>query len=286
MHRFTKVLGLIVLVFFYAPLAFAQVEFWSISGQSVDVNGAVDGAQVADHLGGNNYNGYVGQLVIMPTDPSLMGSLAPSAPGMIVADSDGAYQNVRGLAGFCIDSETSFLTSANRSSPRIYVGLDYATANSRYISQGVSQYRPGGLLRAAYLMDKFYDQVHAGGDIDAAALQAAIWEVLYDATPNVTTGQGNYYVRNNTGNGTLDSRANQIIAMTGGWFSSAASDNWGGAAYNPTNRVVFWLDPGNPNINQSIITLNPWNGPVPVPEVGSTVAFAFALQFALFRRRR
>ncbi|QTN31300.1 hypothetical protein HZ994_02805 [Akkermansiaceae bacterium] len=286
MLQIRKIFGAIIFVLFSSPFVTAQLEFWSISGQSADVDGAVDGLQVPDHLGGNNYNGYVGQLVIMPTDPSLMGGLTPSAPGLVEGDTGGTYQQVRGIAVFCIDSETAFLTSANQSVTHTYVGSDFATANSRYINEGVSQYRPGALLRAAYLIDRFYDQVHAAGDIEAAALQTAIWEVLYDAAPDVETGQGNYYVRNNTGNSVLDGRANQIIAITDGWFASAASDNWGGPGYDPTDRVIFWIDPTNPNNNQSVISLNPWDGPVPVPELGTSIAFSFGLMIALLRRRR
>ena len=266
-------------------LASAQEEFWSISGQSAEVTNAVDGYVVADHLGSNNYNGYVGQLVIAPSNPSLLGGLPASTPGIIETSSGGTYQSVRGLVGFCIDSETAFQTSSGLADTKSYVGLDFAGANSRYIEDGVSQYRPGSLMRAAYLIDRYYEQVHAGGDLEAAALQTAIWEVLYDAAPNVATGAGNYYVRNNTGNATTDGRSNAIIALTSTWFAEAATDNWGGAGYDPSDRVIFWVDPNNANNNQSIITLNPGTAITTIPELDTTVLMLLGVPLLLLRRR-
>lgn len=263
----------------------AQVDFWSISGQSVEVTAVVDGYDVADRLGSNDYNGYVGELVIAPTDPSLLGGLPASTLGIIETSSGGAYDSVRGLVGFCIDSETGFQTSSGLLDSKSYMALNYEEANSRYIEDGVSQYRPGSLLRAAYLIDRFYEEVHAGGDLEAAALQTAIWEVMYDATPNVGTGIGNYYVRNNTRNGTLNARSNEIIAQTTLWFNEAEADNWGGAGYDPSNRVIFWVDPNNANNNQSIITLNPGNSITTVPEMDTVVLSVIGIPLLLIRRR-
>ncbi len=268
----------------FSPLH-GQVEFWSRSGTS-DVDDATDGFTVPDHLRSNNYQGYVGEMVLMPTNPNLLNGLPPSAPGLITADSGDTYSGVRGIAGFCIDSETSFKISSSQADRKTYLALTYAQANSRYIADGVLHYLPGNLLRAAYMIDKFYQQAHAGGNIEAAALQAAIWEVLYDSTPNTNTGNGNYYVRNNTGDATLDGRANQVTSFTNTWFAAAVTDNWGGASYDPTNRVIFWLDPNNATLNQSIITLNPWEGLVPVPESEPVLLLAFATGALAFRRRR
>jgi hypothetical protein len=270
----------------------AQVEFWTLSGNSSDVNGALDGRTVADRLNSNSYNGYVGEMILMPVDSAFLGSLLPDAPGLVEADGDGAYGGVRGIVGFCIDSETAFATSADLTDIHTYVPLDYATANSRYngvnngSGNGVPFYLNGGLLRAAYLMDQFYESAHAGGEIQAAALQAAIWEVLYDATPSVDTGDGNYYVRNNTTSFITNANSNDIIAITDAWFASANADNWGGASYDPTGRVIFWLDPTDTDFNQSIITLNPFEGPVPIPEPGTSMTIAMGAGALLLRRRR
>lgn len=229
---------------------------------------------------------------LTPTDPNFLGGLAPDAPGLIEGDADGAYSGVRGIVGFCIDSETGFRNSSSRTDFNSYVPLDYTEANSRYnginngSGNGVAFYRDGGLLRAAYLMDKFFESAHAGGDTRAAALQTAIWEVLYDGNASVDTGDGNYYVRNNTGDSGTDNISNNIIGITDGWFAQAEADNWGGPGYDPTDRVIFWLDPTDTDNNQSIITLNPFEGPVPVPESGSAFLLAVGAMALVLKRDR
>lgn len=279
-------------LFLGVPALHAQVQFWTASGNSSDVNGALDGRTVADRLGANSYNGYVGEMILMPSDPNYLGGLAPDAPGIVEADSDGAYAGVRGMVGFCIDSETAFQVSSGALDLKTYVPHDFAAANSRYngvnngSGNGVPFYRDGGLLRAAYLIDKFYEAAHAAGDTEAAALQAAIWEVLYDANPSVSTGDGNYYVRNNTGSFATNTVSNSIIAITNTWFTAANADNWGGSGYDPTGRVIFWLDPTDTDNNQSIITLNPFQGVVPIPEPGTPMVLALGAALLLFRRQR
>ncbi len=251
-----------------------------------------DGAVVADHLATNIYEGYIGELVIMPTNSDFLGSLQTDAPGLVEADSDGVYSGVRGIIGYCIDSETVFRTSFSRADTNSYSPLNYTDANNRYnginngSGNGVAFYRNGGLLRAAYLMDKFYESAHAGGNNRAAALQTAIWEVLYDGNLSVSTGNGNYYVRNNTGNTGIDDRSNSIINITNGWFAEANADNWGGANYDPTDRVIFWLDPTDTDNNQAIITLNPFAGVVPIPEPGMPSLVTLGAGILMFLRKR
>lgn len=269
-----------------------QVQFWTASGTSSDVNGALDGMTVSDRLGANSYNGYVGEMILMPSDPNYLGGLAPNAPGLVVADGDGAYAGITGIVGFCIDSETSFQVSSSLTDFKTYVPYNFAAANSRYngvnngSGNGVPFYRDGGLLRAAYLIDKFYESARAAGDTESAALQAAIWEVLYDANPSVNTGSGNYFVRNNTGNAGTNAVSNSIIAITDGWFATANADNWGGSSYDPSSRVIFWLDPTDTDNNQSIITLNPFEGVVPIPEPGTPMTLLSGVCAMLLRRRR
>jgi hypothetical protein len=269
----------------------AQVEFWTLSGGNANVDGAADGRTVADRLNSNSYSGYVGEMVLMPTDPDLLGGLESGAPGLMEADASGDYSGVRGIVGFCIDSETGFRNSSSPLDFNSYVPLDYTEANNRYngidngSGNGVAFYQNGGLLRAAYLIDKFYDSAHAAGDTEAAALQVAIWEVLYDTNPSVATGNGAYYVRNNTGNAGTNAVSNSIIGITNTWFAEAAADNWGGAGYDPTGRVIFWLDPTDTDNNQSIITLNPWQGAVPIPELHTSMALGLGAGLLFFRRR-
>ncbi len=282
---------LLISIFCIAPLA-AQVEFWTLSGNSSDVNASADGRTVADRLNSNSYNGYVGEMVLMPTDSALLDGLPTDAPGLIEADGTGEYAGVRGIVGFCIDSETSFRNSGDRFDFNSYVPLDYNEANNRYngvnngSGNGVASYRNGGLLRAAYMIDKFYEEAHQAGNSQSAALQTAIWEVLYDANPDVGTGNGNYYVRNNTGDDDTDRVSNRIIGITDTWFAAAEADNWGGPNYDPTGRVIFWLDPTDTDNNQSIITLNPWDGVAPIPEVGTSFSLVFGIGILLTLRRR
>lgn len=270
----------------------AQVSFWTLSGSSGDVDGVADGRTVADRLNSNSYNGYVGEMILMPTDPAFLGDLETDARGLVEADADGGYSGVRGIAGFCIDSETGYQISANQFDTHSYVPLEYAEAESRYngvnngSGNGAAFYRSGGLLRAAYLIDRFFEETHAGGNSEAAAMQAAIWELLYDEVPSVDTGDGAYYVRNNTGDSGTNQVSNSIIGITRNWFDIAEAENWGGSGYDPTDRVIFWLDPTDTDNNQSIITLNPFSEVTPIPEPGTPVGFGIGLVFLLSCRGR
>lgn len=263
------------------------ITFWSAPGNSSHVDGSLDGTSVPDHLNGSSYTGYVGEMLLIPEDSGYLGGVSSGARGMATADSDGLFGAARGYVGFCIDSDTAFLSSSNLSNTFEYQPLSFEQANARYLVDGVSSYLNGGLKRASYLLERFYDEAHAGGDLTAAALQVAIWEVLYDGSADVSEGAGNYYVRSNSGISILDDRADSVTATASGWFAQAAADDWGGAGYNPDENVIFWVDPDFAGHNQSIISLRVQDsGLTIVPEPGSAVLAGLAAAVGLLRRRR
>lgn len=262
-------------------------EYRSVSGEQGTVNGALDGYTVADHYGTSSYSGYVGEMGLVFNNQSSFSGISGTPQGTFRGDAGDIYDNQVGLVVFCIDSETPFVGSGT-SSVQTYVGYGLIQAEQRYLTDGVAGYTPGGLRRAAYLLETFYNTAHNGGNLEAASMQSAIWEVLTDSTPSLATGDGNYYVRNNTGNATTNQRSNDIISLTNTWFSAATADNWGGPAYNPDERVVFWIDPNDTSNNQSVISLNPVFASdylISVPEPSAAVLLLGG-GLLLLRRRR
>lgn len=284
---FRTLLGSALLLALAATSSAQSLEFWTAAGSSTNVDASLDGASINDHLVTSDYSGFVGQVGLLPTNATALSGVAPGTAGIFEGDSGGLFSGTRGLVGFDIDSETSFFTSANLGQTFIYQALDFATANAIFQADGVSHYIAGRLLHAAYLLESYFAAAHAGDNLDAAALQVAIWEVLYDVTPNVGTGNGNYYVRNNVGSSIDRDEANAVIATANAWLAEAALNNWGGASYDPADRVIFWLDPTNATTKGSVITLNPaGSNLVLVPEPSSALLALAGLSGALLRRRR
>lgn len=264
-----------------------SLEFWTAAGSSSSVDAALDGASISDHLVTSDYSGFVGEVGLMPTTPGALSSVAPGTPGTFEGDSGGLFSGTRGLVGFDIDSETPFHASASLGETHIYQALDFASANAIFQADGVSHYIAGRLLRAAYLLENYYATASSGNHLDAAAMQAAIWEVLYDLVPNVGTGEGNYYVRNNVGSSIQQDEANAVIATANAWIAEAELNNWGGPGYDPGNRVIFWLDPNHTANKGSVITLNPSGSSlILVPEPSTALLALFGLGAAVLRRRR
>lgn len=260
--------------------------FEAVSGYLTSANGALDGWTVADHYSGNNYQGYVGQMGLVFADQGSVPSGIGTPGGTFQGDAGDLYSGELGLVVFCIDSETPFQQVGTQQA-QIYQAHDLATAEARYLNEGVAGYLAGGLKRAAYLMDQHYADAVAAGDLGSAALQSAIWEVLTDLTPNLSTGSGNYYVRNNTSNATYNDRANQMVALTNSWFSAANSANWGGESWTPASKVVFWIDPDQAGLRQSVISLNPAElNLTVVPEPSAAMLCVAGMAMGCGRRRR
>jgi hypothetical protein len=284
------ILRLLFLVALLCPVcarAQSALSLLPFNGSDPNVDGTLNGWTVADQFGTSQYAGYVGHLGVIFQDQAAFADVSGTPRGSFRGDAGGAYAGQLGLVAFCIDSETSFRGTSNQA-PQNYVPNQAYTAEARYLDEGVSGYGTGGLLKAAYLLETFYDQAMSLGDLGAATLQAAIWEVLTDSTPNLAIGNGNYFLRNNTGNATQNNRANQMITQSNSWFSTALANNWGGSSYNPGDRVVFWLDSSATSANQSIITLNPYHngaGIIAVPEPSVLVMLLPAVAIACRRRR-
>jgi hypothetical protein len=270
-----------------ATQAAQTVSFWSASGSSQDLNDALNGATIFDHLGSSDYSGYIGELILMPTEPAFLSEAAVDARGMAIADSDGTFAGTRGFVGFCIDSETNFEVSSDLSVTYNYQPMGFSAAENRYSTESVNLYVAGGLKRAAYLLENYFDAAQGSGSLGGASLQAGIWGTLYDLNPDLSTGIGNYYIRNNVGITQKDGEANEIISRVNTWYAEAEANNWGGADYNPDENVLFWIDPEGTQENQSIMTLRTEGIPFDlVPEPGVAVMMIGGLGLLTLSRRR
>lgn len=260
-------------------------SFYPVSGGNSSVNAALDGITVYDSFNGHQGHAFAGEMGLVFADQgTYTGSQTPA--NTFRADSDGALPNYLGLWGFCVDFNSPWKDSSSQS--RLFRATTISEADRIYSQQGVTGYLSGGLYRAAYLIDSFSSWVNSQGDIEATALQTAIWEVLYDAQPDVT--QGSYYVRNQLSNTTLANQMTQVRNTANGYLAAAASENWGVGSFDPDNRVVVWMTTDlQTSAFQSLLTVNPPGMPVeygdPVPEP-SALLFGMLAPLALIRRRR
>jgi hypothetical protein len=140
----------------------------------------------------------------------------------------------------------------------------------------------GGVLdrgaKAAWLFNEYAAGIRTESndplaDTKAAALQVAIWEVLYDATPNLASGV--FKGLNDYGAGVFAQASSYLSALFGGQTLGAAGFN--NALYYTSTAV--WLDAyglnGKPGQDQ--IT--------GVPEPGTLLLMGLG-GVALFRNRR
>lgn len=276
----------IAIVVVSAPVLGQTYGFDTVSGRTTATQNALDGWVVADQVGSNRYQGYVGELGLMFNDAGIDPGGLP--PGTFRGDSGGEYEGYLGLTAFCIDADVS-LNGVGAGDTQIFQAYHLTGAEGRIAAEAGTIYQPGSLARVAYLLDIFYGAAAGLGDLGAATMQAAIWEVLEDPNPNLAFGSGGYFLRNNTGDATVNDRADQMIALADQWFLAAEAAGWGGAGYSPVNSVVFWIDPESVEENQSLVSFLPAELDLevtPAPEPGASSLVAVGLCLVARRRRR
>jgi hypothetical protein len=136
----------------------------------------------------------------------------------------------------------------------------------------------GGIYKAAWLYNEYAgDTAHGDATTSGAALQLAIWEVLYEdnASYNVTTGSLYVYGGNNAFNTDgIAGLANTYLGGLPGQDMPIIRGTW----WDATTRTRTW------STNQDLI------GPAPVPEPATYIAGALLvlpfLTTLAFRRFR
>jgi hypothetical protein len=152
-------------------------------------------------------------------------------------------------------SSTTALTGASQSNPSV-------TANG-----GVDA---GG--RIAWLFNQYSTEAHGDASgIDAAALQIAIWETLYDSTPDLNSGA--FELVDNPAYGDYDAIYGKATADLTALYSNPLPG--GGDTYY-TSQATF-LDTA---VGQDQVTGSP------VPEPSSLVLFGSCVFAAIARRRK
>lgn len=262
--------------------------FLPVSGGNPAVDAALDGITVYDSFRGEQSHAYAGEMGLVFADQgAYTGSQTPA--NTFRTDTEGPLSNQLGLWGYCVDWSSPWKDSTTQS--RLFRATTVAEADQIYQAQGVAGYSAGGLFRAAYLIDSYASYVNTQNHIAAAALQAAIWEVLYDANPSVSQGQGTYFLRNQLPNSDLAATMSEVLNLANGYLSAAESENWGYGSFDANNRVVVWMTTDLQTSSfQSLLTVNPQGLPVqygdPVPEPGSALLALLAAPLALFRCTR
>jgi hypothetical protein len=150
---------------------------------------------------------------------------------------------------YCVDA-TSYLT-----------GTQDVTARSTDLLSTASG-GPGAGARVGWLIGSYAETVHAtGSNDDAAALQIAVWEALYDSTESLSAGAFQLVTT-----GAIHDKAQAYLDAL---YTVGAGGNHTGAA--------TWLDTGRGQ-DQVVLT--------PTPEPASLILFGSALAFMGSRRAR
>lgn len=153
------------------------------------------------------------------------------------------------------------------------VDIQHALQGVQSVTPGptgsMSAYVPGGAQMAAWLFSTFAPTIHAAGNgIQAAALQIAIWEVLYDRVRNLSVGSFKL-IRNTASSTAIFNQAQSYLSQ----LTSA------GNAYMSAQATFLMVPNGH---GQSQITQ--------VPEPGAALIFGVGLislvAFAVRERRR
>jgi PEP-CTERM motif-containing protein len=150
---------------------------------------------------------------------------------------------------YCVDA-TSYLTNSQ-----------IVTARSTDLLSTVSG-GPDAGARVGWLIGNYAATVHtSGSNDDAAALQIAVWEALYDSTDNLSAGVFQLLTT-----GAIHDKAQTYLDAL---YSVGSGGNHTGAA--------TWLDT-NRGQDQVVLT--------PTPEPASLILFGSALAFVGSRRAR
>lgn len=130
---------------------------------------------------------------------------------------------------------------------------------------------PYGGSRVALLYNTWQAAVFALGNIQAAGLQLAIWELLYDTDFNLSATTGSFYVRNDSNVDGLAARAyaQSLINGTAGITGAVTT---AGAWFDPLDGQGFsGIVPGN---KQGLIGIPAGGGQVDTPEAGEYALLA------------
>ena len=203
------------------------------SASQIDFTGTGKGAWATFSLAGdplgNPFSDFVGEL--------LWNWIGTPEPGF----SSGSIYT------YCVDA-TSYLQDPQTVTAR----------STDLLTSGTGGADAGG--RVAYLVDKYAADVHQNGtDVDAAALQIAIWEALYDSTEDLSGGTF-------------------ALVTTGAIYDKAKfylDDLYSGGTYHTASAT--WLDT-RAGQDQVVLT--------PTPEPASLTLFGSALALAAARRRK
>ena len=223
---FTRSIVVVVALLFVlksAPASASQLD-WTGTGKGAWATFSLEGNPL-----GNPFSDFVGEL--------LWNWVGSPAPGF---SSDSIYT-------YCVDA-TSYLQDPENVTARSTNLLTTATGGAD----------AGG--RVAYLVDKYAADVHNNGsDVDAAALQIAIWEALYDSTEDLAGGVFK-------------------LVTTGAIYDKTKfylDDLYSGGTYH--TGTATWLDT---NYGQDQVVLTP------TPEPASLTLFGSALAYMAARRRK
>ena len=149
-------------------------------------------------------------------------------------------------------------------------------------------WNPGGIYRAASLYDAYVGQVNsstAEGRLAGAALQLAIWDVLYGDAKAVNHDDSGFFIGTGKSGGRSES---ELVLEANAMLASAANTE------NPNSRDIFWDAVLGPNGRQPLSHNQDLLGPAfptsVVPEPSTCLAaggaMAYFLVTVLLQRRK
>lgn len=228
----------------FATLTLCSVVARDASATQIDWTGLGKYAAIKVSLNGTNYNGVGGEINWQFIGPTPTG-----------------YNST--FYGYCVDLKNSLKdpqTVAIKSTDVLSPPDAGVLASGPYVQDAGK--------RAAWLFNNYAPVINGPGGTgtDAAALQVAIWEALYDATPDLSTGA--FRLLNQSTNTAVTSKA---IAILTDWWSAGPGGTFGTSA-------ATWLDAPLGAGQDQII-------PMPVPEPTTIILLGAGL-LALGHHRR